>query len=402
MRKSILIAEPSEESAAILREQLEDDYEISVVGNGQACLDALQAKLPDFLILEARLPDIDGYDVCRQMRTANGDSFIPTIFVSETDDPEELLAGYEAGCDDFIVKPFDRDILLSKVKLLLKYKHEHAQLSADSQQYLDAAMEALTGSGEMGVIILFLQNSYDCHDYESLARAFFEAMSNYDLTGTLMIRGKGDPFFQTSEGEPRDLENSILISAVEKGRIIELKQRAIYNGDQCSFLIRNMPLEDDAKTGRLRDHLATILVGLDARLRGLEIEQNLSGHQQMIRELVDDTRQTLASIDVINKKQRADQAAVLSDLGKTIEASFIHLSLADSQETFLTKLIVEAESVSDALYESGASLDSQFESIITRLDNAVESEMELEKPDDSTSDAVGDHADDSDSGMVFF
>ncbi len=68
-----------------MREQLEGEHEISVVRNGQACLDAMQTNLSDFLILEARLPDIDGYDVCWQIRTANGDSCIPIIFVSETD-----------------------------------------------------------------------------------------------------------------------------------------------------------------------------------------------------------------------------------------------------------------------------------------------------------------------------
>jgi hypothetical protein len=163
-----------------------------------------------------------------------------------------------------------------------------------------------------------------------------------------------------------------------------------------------MPVNDEEKLGRLRDHLATILVGMDARLQGLKIEQNMREKRHMIREVVSDTHNTLTSLDMTNKQQRTDHAAVLRELGASIEASFINLGLTEAQESFLSKTIKEAQTISDALYESGVNLDTEFQSIISRLTIAIESEIELDDPDDIASEAVTNNKDDSDSGTMFF
>jgi signal transduction histidine kinase/ActR/RegA family two-component response regulator len=269
---SVLIAEPSGQYTDIFRENLDSEYDTRFVENGWDCLDAIAEKIPDILIIEPCLPGIDGFDVCKQLRAFNLETFVPVIFISETNDPNELLTGYQAGCDEFITKPFDIEILCSKIELLLKYRRAQSQLSEQSQHYLNTAMEALTGSGEIGVIILFLKNSYSCHSYESLGRTFFEALSNYDLAATLMVRGESEPLFLSSEGDLREIENIIISTSVDKGRIVELENCCIYNGSQCSFLIRNMPIDDEDKLGRLRDHLATLLVGMDASLQAITKE----------------------------------------------------------------------------------------------------------------------------------
>ncbi len=369
---SILIAEPSNEAACIFRQQLETDYTVSIVDSGQSCLDSIVKTPPDLLILSNRLKDINELEVCKKIRASGEIAHFPIIFVSETSNPVDLHAAYEAGCDEFIGKALDGGpLLLSKVRLLVKHSYERSSLNKQSQDYLNAAMEAMTGSGEMGVIILFLQNSYGCRDYESLGNALFEALTNYNLTATLMIIGNDAPVFMSIDGESHELEYSILESGRDKGRIVESGQRSIYNGNQCSFLIRNMPIEDEARTGRLRDHLATIVVGMDARLKAIDIERNLMEKQSTIRETIDDTRSTLALLDAANKQQRYDHAAVLNDLGENIESAFFNLGLTDEQEEFLTGAIKEAELISDSLYESASDLDAQFQFIISRLTDAM-------------------------------
>ena len=388
-----------------LQQQLDITFETIVFSDSNEFFESIAQSNHDLIILESLANSADNISICKNIRDHERNIFTPIIVIAETYAQKDLSSFIAAEVDEFIVKPFDADILMAKIEKLLKHNNERQTLSQQSQEYLDAAMEAMTGSSELGIIILFLQNSYACHDYESLSRALFEALTNYNLTASLMIEGQSSNYFMSSDGELRDLDNKILESCKDKGRILDFNRRSIYNGNQCSFIIRNMPIEDEAKAGRLRDHLATILVGMDARLKGIDIEQGLIGKQNTIREVVHDTKATLAEIDRRNKQQRIEHASVLNDLGKNIEGAYLNLGLTQEQEDFLSENIQHAEQISDALFDNAADIDGQFESIIKKLLNEIDLKSELEKtaqtnPDCKLADAT--LKDNPDSAITFF
>src|SRR5512141_1887417 len=91
-------------------------YEVFTVNWGEDGVRAAQTVLPDLVILDIRLPDIDGYEVARRLRADRRTNNIPIIFLTERRDRADRLQGLELGADDFITKPFDVQELRLRVR----------------------------------------------------------------------------------------------------------------------------------------------------------------------------------------------------------------------------------------------------------------------------------------------
>lgn len=91
-------------------------YQVEVAARGGVALDACRKRLPDLIVLDIMLPDMDGYAVCRELRTTTRTSHIPIIFLTQKDERSDKIAGLELGADDYITKPFDIEELKWRVK----------------------------------------------------------------------------------------------------------------------------------------------------------------------------------------------------------------------------------------------------------------------------------------------
>jgi signal transduction histidine kinase len=110
-----------------------DDYIVETVGSGEQALEILPAFKPDLILLDIQLPAMNGYEVCRKIRADNQYRFTKIIMISGHARVNERLMGYEAGADDYIGKPFDKEELLAKVRVFtqLKNKEEVDQIKGD-------------------------------------------------------------------------------------------------------------------------------------------------------------------------------------------------------------------------------------------------------------------------------
>ena len=91
------------------------DYDVDVALRGNDALEKTRQVLPHLIILDIMLPDIDGYEVCRNLRTSTRTSHIPVIFLTQKDERSDKLQGLELGADDYITKPFDIEELKLRV-----------------------------------------------------------------------------------------------------------------------------------------------------------------------------------------------------------------------------------------------------------------------------------------------
>src|SRR5512139_2090912 len=91
-------------------------YETTVATRGEEALEVCRRKLPSLVVLDILLPDINGYEVCRQLRRNARTSHIPIIFLTQKDERSDQIAGLEMGADDYITKPFDLELLLLRVE----------------------------------------------------------------------------------------------------------------------------------------------------------------------------------------------------------------------------------------------------------------------------------------------
>jgi two-component system response regulator MprA len=118
MSARILIIEDDEGISRFLRRSLVyEGYQVDVAGNGQAGLNAARDNPPDLVVLDLMLPGVDGLEVCRRLRTG-GD--VPILILTAKDGVSDRVLGLDMGADDYMVKPFDLDELLARVRALLR------------------------------------------------------------------------------------------------------------------------------------------------------------------------------------------------------------------------------------------------------------------------------------------
>ena len=115
----ILVVEDEEALAEGLRLNLErKGHEVAVAGDGKSALDRLGGQRFDLVILDVRLPELDGFEVCQRMRQEN--DFTPVLMLTARSQPDDVIYGLKLGADDYVVKPFDLAELLARVEGLLR------------------------------------------------------------------------------------------------------------------------------------------------------------------------------------------------------------------------------------------------------------------------------------------
>ena len=166
----ILVVEDEEHLASGLRFNLElEGYDVTVADSGETALAHLVNPSPpyDLVLLDVMLPGKDGFQVVRELRDAG--RFVPVLMLTARGRAEDVLAGFEAGADDYLPKPFDLPILLARIRGLLRRRNwtKHEEDSADSTaeavfafdgRQIDFAAQELIVNGERRPLTLMEAN----------------------------------------------------------------------------------------------------------------------------------------------------------------------------------------------------------------------------------------------------
>ncbi|MDZ7362715.1 MAG: response regulator [candidate division KSB1 bacterium] len=120
----ILIVEDNADMRRYLRDYLEQTYSVIEAHNGREGLEKATATIPDLVISDVMMPEMDGYALCRGLKTDEKTSHVPVILLTAKAAPEEKLAGLETGADDYLLKPFEAKELLARVKNLIQLRQK--------------------------------------------------------------------------------------------------------------------------------------------------------------------------------------------------------------------------------------------------------------------------------------
>jgi len=118
-KPKILLVEDDPNFGAVLRSYLEiNDFEVTWIQDGALANGSFNSSSVDLVLLDVMLPHIDGFEIAREIRKK--DDEIPIIFITAKKLKEDILEGFRTGADDYIVKPFDSEVLIFKVKAILR------------------------------------------------------------------------------------------------------------------------------------------------------------------------------------------------------------------------------------------------------------------------------------------
>lgn len=119
----ILIVDDEENNRLALKSRLSrKGFNTITVSTGKEALESVARDKPDLVLLDVNMPEMDGFEVCAKIKGGVGEGFLPVILVTARGDKESLIKGFDIGADDYIVKPFDGDELLARVRAMLRIK----------------------------------------------------------------------------------------------------------------------------------------------------------------------------------------------------------------------------------------------------------------------------------------
>jgi CheY-like chemotaxis protein len=143
IRGDILIVDDIPENLRILFTILsEQEYDVRRVINGKQALIAAKSDPPDLILLDIKMPDMDGYEVCQQLKASERTASIPVIFLSALDEPLDKVKAFAVGGVDYITKPFNLEEVLARVKTQIGLQRIQQQLRAKNQALETAKCEA--------------------------------------------------------------------------------------------------------------------------------------------------------------------------------------------------------------------------------------------------------------------
>lgn len=128
MVQKILLVEDDPCFGSVLKSYLElSDYEVTLCVNGNEGLDAFKKGRFDICLMDVMMPEMDGFTLGKKIREL--DASVPFVFITAKSLKEDVKQGYEIGADDYIVKPFDSEVLIFKIKAILsRSKHEELEV----------------------------------------------------------------------------------------------------------------------------------------------------------------------------------------------------------------------------------------------------------------------------------
>jgi CheY-like chemotaxis protein len=367
----ILCVDDEPVNLTIMEELLQDNYELITVNSGESCLQQVEIQKPDLILLDVNMPEIDGLETCARLKADAKTAEIPIIFVSALASQAELMAGYEAGGDDYITKPFSEEILQKKLQIVFASQQRKQELKQISDQAVEALRDNLSDTDELGMVIEFLHQCQTVSTLDEMARNVFDCLREFELDSSLLILDEPENRIWFSDDIERPMESQILASPRGQDSVVSFGTRLAISSDHATILVRNLP-NGQKKIARVRGYLTILIEGLDSRIHAMQRESLLDQRGQVLVRVLQATRDNLGSIDDLHQQQKTRSGKIISTLGIEIGKSIVKLNLTKQQENALMRIIESSAVQIESVYDDNLKFDDQFQDVIDDLSRALD------------------------------
>ena len=318
---------------------LETECVVETFASAEECLARLGTQKPDMFLLDVRLPGMDGYVFCRQIKDDPRLRRIPVTFISGHDTIEARLKGYDAGGEDFIVKPFAAEEVLRKVHVAQQIAHGQRSLTLQLEDAELLSSLVMANMDEYAILVRFMRELIVWESDREVATGVLEMLQRYRLAGVVQTRIAQSAHTLSAQGINLPLETSVLEHVRGMGRIFEFRSRSVHNFERLTLMINNMPVHDPEGCGRLRDHLCIAAECADSRLKALEIEERNRRNQSGIHEAIEHIGASISHARSNYLHNRTACTELLIALDQNFARVFAHLEMSNSDELTLTNLV---------------------------------------------------------------
>ncbi|MFL0797841.1 MAG: response regulator [Cellvibrionaceae bacterium] len=359
-KPTILVVDDEPANIELMQSILGSDYKILASTSGEKAVKLVQSQSDiELILLDVMMPGMDGYEVCRAIKKNPDTKAIDIIFVSALDELEEVMTGYEVGGSDYLIKPIKAEELLKKVTLAISNHSHRKSVEKEKKSAMNAAITAISNVGEQGIVLDFFRRSFKVSSIQELAQLIIEATSSFGLENSVQIRNGEDIYYASTEEPMSPLEQELLSRLKDAGRLRERGITCVANYGAITQLVKNMP-ESEEKRGRIRDHLALLLEGAEARLESLEMQEELSV-------AIHSAKDALLSIEKDEKQFKKNAINIVDSMTQEMESALFSYDLTEKQEESLVEILSSGVSKSLDNLDYGSGVDGQLRDIVSKL-----------------------------------
>lgn len=328
-------------SDVILESVFADEYEVEFFTSAEGCMRRLAAQRPDILLLNVMLPDHDGFALCRELKLRADTAAIPVVFIAHNALPEFRLTGYEAGGEDFIVKPYVIDEVRYQIRCIRDRIEQRELMTQQLASSEELSSLLLSNMDEYAALIKFMRALNESPDAEAVAQAVLGMLHSFRLQGAVQVRMPSLTFTLGDAGRDHPMETGTIAHVAKLDRIFQFKRCSAYNFDHLTVLVNNMPIADADLCGRLRDHLAIAAEMADARIQAMVADQRFHLTQNGIVELLPDIQRTIHDCVTHAELARREAVTQVRELMDQLVISFTPLGLSSELEEEISAMVME-------------------------------------------------------------
>ncbi len=317
----------------------------------------------DIILSDVVMPSMDGYELCKYIKTHDELPEIPFIFISSLETLEEKTKGFECGADDYVTKPLQPKELSYKIKNLLELNKRNTDLNKQVMDSQTATMQIMNFYGDLGQILEFYKVSIGAKSFSELSEQLFEVTRAYNLSCSIQFHLPEEILSFGDKGEISPLEANVIELARKKERFFTFDARLVINYDTFSLLIKNMPIDDLDRIGSLRDSLGVLCNAVEARVSALIVEKIDARKAQIVDVVQEVLGQTKATFKDIEQSNIGAIEGMMDD----IESAFFALGLSEPQEDRIRQIVKACMDNTNKAFQKGLILNAMFDDITENL-----------------------------------
>jgi DNA-binding response OmpR family regulator len=283
-----------------------DGYEVITAQTLEDAEARLDEQPFDLIILDVNLETGNGYTLCKKLRAQNKE--VPVLFISGLTDLESRMQAYGVGANDYISKPYSAPEIQYKVERLIKEYRRVQDIADDAKHHISLINNTQKEAAFLKIVNRFVQNSSQCHDFETLTKILFFTLKELNTSGVVYIP-RTQQFYASPEQEAGQLEKEIIEMGCHLPRIHSFgRDRGLFRWNEVILLVREVHA--------LIDILAILMDAMESSILSIGLKHNLVAQ--------------IAKVNESNQQNQDNVKALIQEMTQALEENLISLGIVSS------------------------------------------------------------------------